>query len=175
MKTKFSPRLIVTAVAVSLGLAASAFAMSPKADGPAGAPRHERLMAHGLKEMTSLHDDLKLDAKQEVLWQEAVKTGKDSMGDMRDQRRKQHEETMALLNQPGADLRAVLKRMDDFRAQGQKRHEASRDRWLAVYDALNPEQKEKARVFFKSKMERIGKAGERAPHGRRDAGRDVQK
>ena len=177
MKTKFSPRLIVTAVAVSLGLAASAFAMPPKAEGPAGsgAPKYERHMANGFKEMTRLHDDLKLDAKQEVLWQEAVKTGKDSMGDMRDQRRKQHEETMAMLNQPGADLRVVLKRMDDFRAEGQKRHEASRDRWLAVYDAFNPEQKEKARVFFKSKMERMGKTGARAPHGRRDAGRDAQK
>lgn len=37
--------------------------------------------------------------------------------------------------------------MDDFRAEGQKLHQANRDRWLAVYDTLNPEQKEKVRVF----------------------------
>lgn len=33
--------------------------------------------------------------------------------------------------------------MDDFRAEGQKLHQENRDRWLAVYDTLNPEQKEK--------------------------------
>ena len=70
--------------------------------------------------------------------------------------------------------RAVLKRMDDFRADAQKQREAGRDRWLAVYDSLNAEQKEKARVFFVDKMERTGKMGgrdDRGHHGHRDSGR----
>jgi len=161
--SKFSPRLIAASVALSLGLAASAFAMPPR-DGERGGPgMHAHGMEHGLRDMSRLHDDLKLDAKQEALWQDAEKAAKESMTSMRERMRKQHDETLAMLNQPGADLRAVLKRMDDLRAEGQKQREAGRDRWLAVYDALNAEQKEKARVFFKNKMERMGHFGQRDP------------
>jgi len=161
MKNRFSPRLLVTAVAVSIGLATSAFAMPPRgndASGPATG-MHERHMAHGMKDFSRLHDDLKLDAKQETLWQEAAKAGKD--GSMRERIRKHHEEMQSLLNQPGADLRAVAKRMDDFRAEGQKLRNANRDRWLTVYDSLNAGQKEKARLFLKNKFDRFGRDGQR--------------
>ena len=175
MKTRFSPRLIVAALALSLGLAGGAYAM-PRGDaaGGPGAGMSEPFMARGMKGMTRLHDDLKLDAKQEALWQDAIKAGMDNMNAMREQHRKQHEEMLAQAKQPGADLRAVLKRMDDFRADAQKQREAGRDRWLAVYDSLNAEQKEKARVFFVDKMERMGKMGgrdDRGHHGHRDSGR----
>ena len=112
-----------------------------------------------MKEISRLHDDLKLDAKQDALWKEAEKAGKESMGGMRERFRKQHEEMLTLLSQPGADLRAVARRMDESRTEGQKLHEANRDRWLAVYDALDSGQKEKARIFFKSKLERTGQRG----------------
>lgn len=160
--SRFSPRLVVAAVALSLGLAATAFAM-PRGGEGCGTGMYERHMKHGMKEMSRLHDDLKLDARQEALWQAADKAGKENMDGMRERFRKQREETQALLNQPGADLRAVAKRMDELKAEGQKRHEASRDRWLAVYDALNAEQKEKARLFFKSKLERMEHFGQRGP------------
>ena len=164
MKTKFSSRHIVTAVALSIGLAASAFAAPPLGEGPAQPTgMHERHMAHGMKELARLHDDLKLTAKQETLWQEAEKVGKESMNGMHERFTKHHEEIQAQLSQPGADLRAIAKRMDEFKAEGQKQHEANRDRWLAVYDALNAEQKEQARVFFKSKFEKLGHFGKREP------------
>jgi uncharacterized membrane protein len=115
-------------------------------------------MMHGMKDMARLHDDLKLDAKQEALWQDAAKAGREAMQGARERMRKEHEETLAMLSQPGADLRALAKRMDDFRAQVQQQHLANRDRWLAVYDVLNAEQKEKARLFIKSRFERM-------PHG----------
>ena len=44
----------------------------------------------------------------------------------------------------------------------------NRDRWLAVYDTLNPEQKEKVRVFFKGMSERMGKMGGHHGRGNRD-------
>ena len=156
----YSPRLIVAAVA--LGLAATAFAMPRGGEqcGP-GAGMHEQRMGHGMKAMSRLHDELKLDARQDALWKDAEKAGRDNMIAMRERMPKQREEMLAQISQPGADLRVVLKRMDEFRAEGQKQHEASRDRWLAVYDTLNAEQKEKARLFFKSKLERIGHHGQR--------------
>lgn len=163
---KFSPRIIVAGVAISLGLAASAFAMSPRGGelcGGPGAGMHGQRMAHGMKEMSRLHDELKLDARQEALWKEAEQAGKDNMSGMRERFSKQREDNLALLKQPGADLRAVLKRMDDLKAEGQKQREASREQWLTVYDSLNAEQKEKARLFFLSKLERMGHGGPRGP------------
>ena len=161
MNTKFSPRLIAATMVIALGMASTAFAMPPPGDttGTPGAGIHARHMLHGMKEISRLHDDLKLDAKQDALWKEAEKSGKESMGGMRERFRKQHEEMLILLSQPGADLRAVVRRMDEFRTEGQKLHEANRDRWLAVYDALDSGQKEKARIFFKSKLERAGQRG----------------
>ena len=171
MKNSFSPRRIVVAVALSLGLAAAAFAAPPQAEGPMGGPgdmhgmhgMHERQRDHGMKEMARLHDELKLDAKQESLWKDAVKAGQDSRVGMRERFTKHHEEMLALLSQPGADLRAVLKRMDEFKAEGEKQREASRDQWLKVYDALSAGQKEKARLFFKGKLEQAKEFGRRAP------------
>jgi protein CpxP len=172
MKNTFSPRRIVVALALSLGLAAAAIA-APPADAPLGGPMdgmggmhghgmHERQRDHGQREMARLHDELKLDSQQEALWQSAEKAGQDSRVGVRERFSKHHEEMLALLSQPGADLRMVLKRMDEFKAEGQKQREASRDQWLKVYDALSAGQKEKVRLFFKSKLERAGEHGRRA-------------
>ncbi len=166
MKTHFSPRLFIASSVIALGIAGSAFAAPPPqgdAPGGPGASMHQGPRMQGMKEMARLHDDLKLDAKQEALWQDAAKVSKDGMGGMRERMRKQHEEIKNLLSQPGADLHAVAKRMDDFRAEGQALHQANRDRWLAVYDALNPEQKEKARLFLQKKLEHMGHRGMHGP------------
>jgi Spy/CpxP family protein refolding chaperone len=160
MKNKFSPRILVVALALTLGLGGAAYAMGP-GGGRCGPPgeRMEQRMDYGIKEMARLHDDLKLDAKQEAAWQEAQTATQSNRGSMREQMRKQREEIQVALSQPAADLRAIVKRMDDLKDVGRKQHEANRDRWLAVYDLLNAEQKEKARLFFKNKLERMGNAG----------------
>lgn len=155
MKKLITPRLLVAALTLSLGLAASSYAM-PRGDFHSqgmGMPGHHA-MVHG-RAMTRLHDELKLDEKQDALWKEADKFAQDTKAGARDSFQKRHEEIKTLLDQPGADLRAVSKRMDDLRADGMKQRDAVRERWLAVYDSLNPEQKEKARVFFKTGMERF--------------------
>jgi len=156
LKPRFSPRTLIAALALTLGVTAAAFAAGPNAQhcGHDGG-RMEHGMGHGMKEMSRLHGDLKLDAKQEALWQDAEKGARDNMSGMREQMHKQREAALATLSQPGADLRAVLKQMDESRDAARKQHEANRDRWLAVYDSLNAEQKEKARLFFKSRFERV--------------------
>lgn len=177
MKNKYSPRRIVVALTLAFGLAAAAIAAPPAAERPMdggqngiGGPgamhghgMHERHRDHGIKEMARLHDELKLDSRQEALWKDAEKAGQDSRVGMRERFSKHHDEMLAQLSQPGADLRAVLKRMDEFKAEGQKQHEASRDQWLKVYDALSAGQKEKARLFFKSKLEQAKDFGRHAP------------
>lgn len=165
MKTRFSPRTLIAALALTLGVAAAAFAAGPNEQscGHGGGRMEHGMgygMQHGMKEMARLHGDLKLDAKQEALWQDAEKGAKDNMSGMREQMRKQREASLAALSQPGADLRAVLKQMDEARDAARKQHEANRDRWLAVYDSLNAEQKEKARLFFKTRLERMERHAE---------------
>ena len=163
MNTRLSSRQILVAVAASIGLSASAFAMPPQGDmgnGPANR-MHERHVARGMKEMSRLHEELKLDAKQEALWKEAETASKANRTAMRERFGKHREEIQSLLSQPGADLRAVAKRMSELKAEGQKLREANTERWLAVYDSLNAEQKEKARLFFKARLERFDHFGKR--------------
>ena len=180
MKThKLTPRLLVAGLALSLGLAANSFAM-PRGEPGSGpgfaAHGHGMHAGHGFHGMQRLHDDLKLDAKQEAQWQEAQKFARDTFDGAREQGRKQHDELNAALAQPGADLRALLKRMDDLRAERQKQHDAVRDRWLSVYDTLDADQKEKVRLFFKNGSERMGRHMDR--RGMRPsvdgAGKDAQ-
>jgi Spy/CpxP family protein refolding chaperone len=162
MNFKVSTRTLLIAGVLTLGGAATAFAVAPTDGERCGPGRGMHGMSHGMQGMARLHGDLKLDAKQEALWQEAEKSAKENTGGMREEMRKQREAVLETLKQPGADLRAVMKQMDDARDAGRKQHEASRDRWLAVYDSLNAEQKEKARLFFKDKLERMehfGKGG----------------
>lgn len=168
MKTRFSPRLFIATSAIALGLATSAMAMPFGGAGPDGAGRPGYHMMFDGRGMARLHDDLKLDAKQEAAWQQADKASKDAMTAMRDRMAKHHDEIQAMIDKPGTDLREVAKRMDDFRAEGQKLHQENRDRWLAVYDTLNAEQKEKVRVFFKGMSERMGKMGHHGNWGDRD-------
>ena len=127
---------------------------------PPGAFGHH---GHGLKELARLHDELKLDEKQETLWRAAETAVKDNFGSQREAMRKEHAELQAMLDQPGVDLRAVFKRMDESREAGRKQHDAVRDRWLAVYDALDAGQKDKARLFIKRQFERMDRFLERAP------------
>jgi Spy/CpxP family protein refolding chaperone len=160
MKPRLTAKTLAVATALTLGAAATAFAVAPP-EGRNCSPGQGMAqgMQHGMQEMSRLHGELKLDAKQEALWLDAEKAAKEHMGGMRDKMQKQREAAMATLDQPGADLRAVMKQMDEARDAGRQQHVANRDRWLAIYDSLNPEQKEKARLFFKDKIGRFGMGG----------------
>jgi len=118
-------------------------------------------MFHG-RGMMRLHDELKLDAQQEALWKDAEASAREHHDAMRARMAKDHAEIKAMLDQPGTDLRAVAKRMDELRAEGLKQRDAVRERWFAVYDSLGAGQKEKARLFFKDGMERMERMAERA-------------
>lgn len=165
----FSPRRVVAALALALGVSAGAYAATPPAgESPsqrAGMSAEQRMGSmqgtYGLRSMRGimrLHDELKLDARQEALWTDAVKSARESMTGTHQRLRKEREETLAQLNQPGADLRTLLTRTDEVRADAQKQRLAVREHWLVVYDALSAEQREKVRVFFKDRFARMGEA-----------------
>jgi hypothetical protein len=149
---------------LSLGLAATdSFAAhrGDRGDGHgmrSGAPYAHAMapMAHP-RALARLHDELKLDAQQEALWKEARSFVGEHHDAIRARWYKDQAEIRALLDQPGVDLRVVAKRMDELRADGFKQRDAARERWFAVYDSLDAGPKEKARLFFKDGMERMGR------------------
>lgn len=112
-----------------------------------------------LHEMSRLHDELKLNPEQEALWQDARRSAQQGMDDLRTLRRQQRAAVLNMLDQPNADPRAVLAQMDEAREAGRKQREAGRERWLRVYDSLDAAQKEKARLFFRSRIERMEAGG----------------
>ncbi len=162
MKSKLSPRVLVATLILALGAGGAAFAMNPER---CGGGRMEQRMEQHLQEMSGLHRDLKLDAKQDALWQDAEQFTRTNMRSMGEQMRKQRAEALATVSKPGADLRAVVQQMDGLREAGRQQREAGRERWLAVYDSLDATQKEKARLFFKSRIERMPPGGRFAPGG----------
>lgn len=174
MKKCISPRILAAALALSIGVAAHSFAAPADGrPGPGGGwnmggmPGHHMMTGKG---MLRLHDELKLDEKQEALWKEAQQFSREHRQAMFERFRKHHGEIKSMVDQPGTDLRSVAKRMDDLHAEGLKDRGAVRERWLSVYDSLNPDQKEKVRLFFKDRMERM----ERAAHERRGPGKHVR-
>ena len=173
MNQRLTLRTLLATLSLSLGLAVTAQAM-PRGDHHGMGMQAQHAMFQG-RAMSRLHDELKLDAKQEAQWKATEQFVQEQHTAGRERFQKNHAELKAMLDQPGADLRAVAKRMDDLRADGMKQREAVRERWLAFYDSLNGEQKEKARLFFKSGMERMERMGDRAKErrGRGPAARDL--
>ncbi|MQY51885.1 periplasmic heavy metal sensor [Rhodocyclus tenuis] len=154
--------LATAAIGLGLGAASTSFALPPDG-GCDGRARGDWSAEHGghgspLRELGRLHDELKLDAKQEALWKDAEQATRDARKDSRERLREEHEKTLAALDQPNADLRAIFKAHDETHADIAKRHEASRERWFAFYDSLNPNQREKARLFLRKMIDHAGHA-----------------
>ncbi|MCB1943750.1 MAG: periplasmic heavy metal sensor [Candidatus Accumulibacter sp.] len=154
MKSKLFPGIPIAALLGALALGGTVLAMTGERCGPGGGHLEPRM-----KEIPRLRDELKLDARQAALRQQAEQLSSSSRQAMREQMRQQGERALATVNQPAADLRRVIQQMDQLRAAGRAQHEAVRDRWLAVYDALDAAQKEQARLFFTSRLERLAHWG----------------
>ena len=104
---------------------------------------NEKSTLHGLNEMSRLHDELKLDARQETLWYKAEKDDWDNMGAHRQCFRKRYEEALSMLKQPGPELPSETSYVGE-----QDVADARRDLWMSVYDTLDAGQKETAPLLF---------------------------
>ncbi|MDR2507154.1 MAG: periplasmic heavy metal sensor [Candidatus Accumulibacter sp.] len=182
MKKEFSLQRAAAVAFVSLGLAASAFAhpghgRGDGKDDKSSAKVIMRKKGAFLKELARLREDLKLDAKQEALWTEAMDSRKAGREKIRERMRAHHEEMKKLTAQPGLDARAMFKRIDEFEAELRENRLQQRERLLKTYEALTGEQKEKVRLFFTERFERGHFFKERFGHkrmGRAHRGGDGQ-
>ena len=175
MKKEFSLQRVVAVVFVSLGIAASAFAHPGHGHGDGKDDKSSAkvvMQKKGafLKELAQLREDLKLDAKQEALWTEATDFHKAGRKNIRERMRAHHEEMKKLTAQPGVDVRAMFKRVDEFEAELRESRLQQRERLLKAYEALTGEQKEKVRLFFTERFERGHLFKERFEHKRMSRG-----
>jgi Spy/CpxP family protein refolding chaperone len=178
MKRFANPRALAAILIASFGLAAAGCLAAQNEDARRTGHRQGAPAAHAMfpqfheRVMDRLRGDLRLDEKQEALWKEARDFARAQRDAVLARLAKDRAEIKALLDQPGADLRAVERRVAELRAEGQQLRGAVRERWFAVYDSLGDEQKEKVRLFFRDGMEKMERFAGRAGEGAGDrAGR----
>ena len=105
---------------------------------------------HGLNELSRLHDELKLDTRQETLWHKAEKGDWSDKGEECECLRKRYEAVLGMLSETATDFQPGDSRIDTLDAP-----EARHGRWMAVYETLGPEQKKLASQFYKAKLEQL--------------------
>jgi protein CpxP len=130
------------------------------------ANRHEHRMDMIGQHLAKVREQLKLNPEQDALWQQAETSTREQMRRMMEEGRGMRDKARAELDKPGADLRSVFAQGDQLRQQAEEARRQSRDKWLAVYDSLNPDQKEQVRVFMKARLDRIGGFGHGHHHRR---------
>ena len=152
---------LVATTVLSLGLVVSASSRMPPKTPTAKPTRRADLPPETpmLNALSRLHDELKLDVSQDTLWCKAEKADWGTLGQTQTCLHLKRTEMLALLAQPGADLRAVARHFDDFQAEEQRRCVANRERWLTVYEALDGEQREKVRFFLINRLEQSAAGG----------------
>ena len=134
-------------------LAGSAWAQVP------GGPRGEGPEGMGpIRGFERLHNQLKLDPKQEELWQKARSVQREAFRSMRAKAEETRAKLRVEIDKAGVDLKQFAQLADRLRAQTRQEMEAAqkqaRSAWFAVYDALNPGQKEQVRVAIRDGMDR---------------------
>jgi protein CpxP len=147
----------LTAALLAAGLlgASPVWAQAPEGMGPM--PGFEKL-----------HKELNLNAQQEELWKKAQGVQREAFRSMRAKGEETRAKLRVEIDKPGADLKQFAQLRDQLgaqmRAQMEAIHTQVRDAWFAVYDALDPGQREKVRVAIRDGMDRMGRH-RGGPHG----------
>lgn len=151
---------VIKAAALLMGLS---LCVGVRAAPPEGAPRAEQGMSacdhqmmYGGHRFDELHKQLGLNDAQEALWKQARDTSDKLHQDMRQSMQARHDKMRQTLQGKNPDLRALTDQMDKDREADQQKHKQVQEAWLKFYDALNPEQKQKASQFLLSMMDRMG-------------------
>jgi len=134
-------------------LAGSVWAQVP------GGPRGEGPEGMGpMRGFERLHNQLKLDPKQEELWQKARGLQREAFRSMRAKAEETRAKLRVEIDKAGVDLKQFAELADQLRAKTRQEMEAAqkqaRSAWFAVYDALTPGQKEQVRVAIRDGMDR---------------------
>lgn len=142
---------LAATAAVSLGLAASLAVARPVNSPTASGRRRQSVVA--IDELSQLRRELALDVRQQTIWNKAESGCWETIGAERRRLDAQYAAMLELLRQPDVDLRALLGPLDAFQSERRRLGEDRISQWAAVYDALDAEQKEKARAFLKRRIE----------------------
>jgi len=152
MSTKKMSRILaVAATALALG-AGAAYAAQPTEHahgGPGG------WHGHFMKELTQLHDQLKLNADQEKLWQSALDTMKQNHEAMRANHQQAREQFKAAQQQPILDLNAMAATHQQIEQKDAQLRQQTSDAWLKFYNALNDQQKTTVSTALKKRFAKM--------------------
>ena len=150
-------------LAAGLLVAGSVWAQAPGGKGPEG--------MGPMRGLERLHRDLKLNPQQEELWKKAQGAQRDAFRSIRAKGEETRAKLRVEIDKPGADLKQFAQLRDELGAQMRAQMEATRkqvrEAWFAVYDTLDPGQREKVRVAIRDGMDRMSQMGRRHRGGPR--------
>jgi Spy/CpxP family protein refolding chaperone len=151
---------MLAATVAALTLSLGAYAAGTVGPGPAAGPgamapwhHHDGMLQ---KQLAELHTRLKLNPQQEQLWQTATDTMKRDHDTARADREKIHAQLKSMMQQPILDMNALHTAHMQAQQDNERLHEETATAWLAVYNALDDQQKTMVSDTFKqhfSKME----------------------
>jgi Spy/CpxP family protein refolding chaperone len=136
-------------------LAVSVFAALMVAAQAAPSPRPDHDGGPLFSVLAGAKDELKLTAEQSAKWQEAEAAGKAAREAMRQDHEKMRAVMEAERQKEVLDLTKLDQQMESLMEAGRKAREQARDKWLALYDSLNPDQKRIASIRLKAAFARM--------------------
>ncbi|MFP3566009.1 periplasmic heavy metal sensor [Paraburkholderia sp. SIMBA_030] len=149
MSTKKMSRVVaIAATALAIG-AGAAYAAQPAHDGPGG------WHGHFMKELSQLHDQLKLNADQEKQWQAALDTMKQNHEAMRANREQMKNQFKAAQQQPILDLNAMAAAHQQVEQKDAQLRQQTTDAWLKFYNGLNDQQKTTVSTALKQRFAKM--------------------
>ncbi|MFL9898865.1 periplasmic heavy metal sensor [Paraburkholderia fungorum] len=146
---KMSRVLAVAATALAIG-AGAAYAAQPAAHGGPGGWH-----GHFMKELTQLHDQLKLNADQEKQWQAALDTMKQNHEAMRANHKQIKDRFKAAQQQPILDLNAMAAAHQQVEQKDAQLRQQTSDAWLKFYNGLNDQQKTTVSTALKQRFAKM--------------------
>lgn len=155
---------VLAAAATVLAVSYGAYAAGPQSPGPGpgdppgapGVPWHHHGGFMMKKELADLHAKLKLTSAQDKLWQTAVDTMQRDGAAERANHEKVHAQLKAMQQQPILDFNALHAAHEQVQQDDSRLREEMASAWLAVYNALDDQQKTIVSDVFKqhfAKME----------------------
>ncbi|ARP90471.1 hypothetical protein CAL14_09360 [Bordetella genomosp. 9] len=195
--TRFAIRPIVASLAVTLaagafaGTATAAPDASPSAAAQSAAgPEGRGPAGHRFHHMAAMRDalwlpgvgpigkqevaKLKLDAKQQALFDAARQAQQDLRKSVRERGMARHKALDAQLQAGKLDPHALVQDETQGRQQAQAQAEQVRQKWLALWDSLNDGQRQQITQFVKERQARMEARRKQEREGRDGAGHREQ-
>lgn len=156
-----SPARVLATAAAALSLSLGvAYAAGVEGSAPAALWHHRD--GHMMeKQLADLHAKLKLTPAQEQLWQTAMDTMKRDRSAERANHEKMHDQFKAMQQQPILDLNALDSAHEQAMQDNARLHQETAKAWLAVYNALDGQQKTMVSDLLKQHFARMESMHER--------------